>query len=177
MSKEVERAALAFVTSLGIPQAEALLSDRYELLSAIDEYMLRFEPEEHNDERKAQIIEGMGYVGALYYQQVLMQFGVGWVFCEEEQYPEGKVVLGPIIHLNSNVELRLTYDDPFADAEDHWDDISTGNNSFFVNMCVTGNAGTMFNLAAIHIAEDNGQWGPPMFYPNDVEYADEGSPP
>lgn len=172
MSKEVERAALAFVTSLGIPQPEALLSDRYELLSAIDEYMLRFEPEEHSDERKAELIEGMGYVGAFYYQQVLMQFGVGWVFCEEERYPEGKVVLGPLIDLNSSVGLRVSYDDPLGDAEDHWDDISTGHKNFFVGMCIIGNAGTMFNRAAIHIAEENGQWVPPMFYPNDVEYAD-----
>lgn len=200
MAREVEERALAFLLSLGFTNSDEILKDPRSSLSDIDDWLANQDNEAqdpsqpmylentddlmernpnyrwrdpHSQERKNELMEGIGCIAALIYQRDVERCGIGWVFCEQPGQHFGKVVLGPGIFANDDGTFTLHYEDPWEVARQSWDEIVGGQLSLFFGFMYPGGFGDGMNRAAQAIAEQNGDWVPPMFYVTGAEYPDE----
>lgn len=200
MAREVEERALAFLISLGFTNSDEMLKNPRSSLRDIDDWLADqdnnaqdasqpmyldesagfMEPnprykwcDPHTQERKDELMEGIGFIAALIYQRDVEHCGIGWVFCEQPGQHYGKVVLGPGIFTGNDGSFTLHYEDPWAVARQSWDEIVGGRLSLFFGLMYPGGFGDGMNRAAQAIAEQNGDWVPPMFYVTGAEYPDE----
>lgn len=171
MSRTVETESVAFLASLGIKDPEGFALKPVERLSELDNYFAQLDPTKCALLRRDELVAGMGYICALVYQQAVIPFGIGWLFCEDEHYPRGKVVLGPGI-TETPEGFALFYEDPFATVELNWDQVESGRISSFFGRQVPCGLADSYARVAISVAHQNGQWIPPMFYLPGIEYND-----
>jgi len=201
MAREVERRSLAFLSNLGFSNAEEMIADPRSCLRDLEDWFAEQDnsaqdPDQpryiddddgfpqvnplyqwhdpFTDERKKELMEGVGCIAALIYQRDVQHCGIGWVFCEQPGRHYGNVVLGPGIRGNFDGSLEVVYEDPWEVARLSWDEIfGDGSLYRFFGTMYPGGFGDGMNRAAQIIAEKNEVWVPPMFYITGAEYPDE----
>lgn len=203
MAGEVERRSLGFLSSLGFSNAEEMIADARSCLRDLEDWFaeqdnnaqdpnqpryiddeddkdgfLQINPlyqwrDPFTNERKQELMEGVGCIAALIYQRDVQHCGIGWVFCEQRGRHYGKVVLGPAIYGSFDGSLTIIYEDPWEVARQNWDEIVDGSLFRFFGRMYPGGFGDGMNRAAQIIAERNEDWVPPMFYVTGAEYPDE----